>query len=375
VQNSTGILYAIDELWGIGGAERNLVQTVRRLPRDLFSPVVLTFLLNKDVAEFATLNCPVVVLPLTKIYGWSAARSIPALWRLLTEHRIGIVHAFFEASDLWAGVLGKSLRGCRWISSRRDMGMRRNRMLDAAYRHAGRWIDQVHAVSDEVREYTIQHDGLEPGKVITVPNGIDLETVGATIERAEIRRRYGLSEQPVVVTTANIRHVKGIDVLVETAARLRSRIPGVQFVVAGRPLEPDYNRRILDAVREQGLGGTITFAGEVIDVYSLLAASDAFYLPSRGEGMSNALLEAMAAGLPAVATSVGGNRSLIRSGVNGFLTAVENADEAAARLEDILTSGRAREMGAAGRKRVEDDYSMKAVIELLVSQYQMLLRS
>ncbi len=369
-----GVLYVIDELWQLGGAERNLVRILRRLPRDRFCPVVLTFRFNPEVAEFQQIPCPVEVYPVRRIYGWAAVRYIPKLLRLLRERRIRIVHAFYESSDLWAGLIAKLTSRAVLISSRRDLGIQRNRALDAAYRLIGPLVDQVQAVSEAVREYVIRADRLDPSKVITVPNGIDLEQVRPRVTAAAVRERYGLGGAgPLVITVANIRRVKGLDVLVRSAEIVRRRIPGVRFLVAGRVLEHDFLAELESSIREGGLQETVRLLGPVEDLFSLLPVCDAFFLPSRSEGMSNALLEAMACELPAVATRVGGNTELVQDGRTGFLTPPEDHEAAAARLIDLLNDPvGARQMGEAARGLVAERYSMDAVMRLLVSQYERL---
>ncbi len=222
-----GVLYVIDELWQLGGAERNLVRILRRLPRERFRPMVLTFRFNPEIAEFRGIPCPVEVYPMRRIYGWTAARCVPRLLRLLRSERIRIVHAFFESSDLWAGVIAKLGVHAVFVSSRRDLGIQRNRALNVAYRLIGPLVDQVQAVSEAVREYVIQADRLDPSKVITVPNGIELDQVHPSVSPREVRARYGLADlKPLIITVANVRRVKGIDVLVRAADIVRRKFPG-----------------------------------------------------------------------------------------------------------------------------------------------------
>jgi L-malate glycosyltransferase len=150
----------------------------------------------------------------------------------------------------------------------------------------------------------------------------------------------------------------------------------VRFVIAGRILENDHYQALLASVAENCLEGRVQFLGGVDRVFDLLSASDVFFLPSRSEGMSNALLEAMACGLPAVASRVGGNPELIRDGVTGFLVPVEDAEAAADRLLTLISDrNKARAMGEAARTVVESQYTMEATVRLIIDEYERLLGS
>lgn len=371
-----GVLYVIDELCELGGAERNLVRILHTLPRDRFRPYVLTFRLNEAVEAFRTLPCPVEVYPVYNLYSLNTFRYAPRLLRLLRRERIGIVHAFFETSDLWAGALTKLGTRAALISSRRDLGIQRNWRLDRLYRMLGGLFDQVQVVSDQVGAYVIRTDRVAPEKVVTVPNGIELDRVPDRGAGAELCRALGLpAGRPLITAVSNIRRVKGLDVLLRTAAQICQARPDALFVIAGRTLESSYQMELDQMVEALNLQANVRFVGKVEDPLLLLAESTVFTLPSRSEGMSNALLEAMASGLPAVATSVGGNLQLIEDGRTGFLTAPEDADEAAARILDVLDDAQlAGRLGAAARAMVERQYSAEAVVTLLMRQYDKLLK-
>jgi glycosyltransferase involved in cell wall biosynthesis len=145
-------------------------------------------------------------------------------------------------------------------------------------------------------------------------------------------------------------------------------------VVAGKVLDAAYQAELELLARELGVRENVRFVGQVEDPQQLLAQSDIFLLPSRSEGMSNALLEAMASSLPAVATGVGGNCQLIQDGETGFLTPPEDAGAAAARIVELLENpALAHSLGQAARTLIEREYSADAVVALLMRQYEQLL--
>jgi glycosyltransferase involved in cell wall biosynthesis len=371
------ILFLIDQLCQPGGAERALLNALRLLPKERFHCSVATFRLDTRVALFRDLSCPVYHFPLRRTYDANALATAVRLRRLIRDQHISIVHSFFETSDLWGGLVAK-LSGCPvLISSRRDMGIFRARKHEWAYRAMGPLFDRVLTVSEEVRRFCIEHDGLDPSKVVTVYNGIDLKKVEEGDGRGELQRLLRLSPGArLVVTVGHVRRVKGFDILIRAAATVCQRLPRTTFVVAGEPLEPDYVLELEDLARSLGVAERVCLLGGTENVFPLLRTSDVFCLPSRSEGFSNALLEAMACGLPCVVTRVGGNAEAVKDGHNGFLVPPEDPLALAERLLVLLeNSARAKRMGEAGARIVRERFTVEAMIDQLVGIYDDLLEA
>src|SRR6185503_12747100 len=368
------VLFLIDRLHSIeGGAEGAVHKLCRFLPAHGFQCSVATFWAGEGVER--QFPCPVHLFPIGRTYDWTALRNARTFAHLLRSEQVKIVHTFFPASDLWGGFVAR-LSGCPiLVSSRRDMGILRLRKHELPYRLVNRLFDQVQAVSEKVREFCILQDHFPPDRVATVYNGVDLDAIDDAVPagRSEL---VADSNAPVVVTVANMRFVKGIDVLVNAAARVRERIPEAILVVIGGALEePSCAERVNAAVVQLGLAQNFKFLGTRTDVASLLKSSEVFCLPSRSEGMSNALLEAMACGLPCVATDVGGNAEVVTEGGSGFLVPNEDADALAARIVTLLQDRqRAQRMGQEGRRLVESKFTVRHMIERLTFLYRGLLR-
>jgi glycosyltransferase involved in cell wall biosynthesis len=168
--------------------------------------------------------------------------------------------------------------------------------------------------------------------------------------------------------------VKGIDVLVRTAARVCRELPGTVFLVAGSLYEREYSEEVQKMICAMGLEKNVRLLGFVDDPVPLLKMSNAFCMLSRSEGFCNALLEAMACGVPSVVTRVGGNPEAIREGENGFMVPVEDDAAAAERLLDLLrNSERAAGIGENGRTSAQTQFSAEAMIKKLISLYRDLL--
>jgi len=369
------VLFLIDRMHSTeGGAEGAIQKLCRFLPQHGFRCSVATFWAGDGVNESfpGTLH----LLPLTKIYNWTAMKHAVAFSRLLRSQQVEIVHTIFPSSDLWGGLVAR-LSGCPiLVSSRRDMGILRGPKHRLACAFANHFFDQVQAVSDTVREFCISNDHVPPEKVVTVYNGVDLEQIDSAAP-TDLRVSLGwAADSPLVATVANIRNVKGVDIFVQAAALVRDEVPEARFVVIGAALqEPDYERQLRSAVTQLGLDQHFIFLGMRKDVISLLKRCDVFCLPSRSEGMSNALLEAMACGLPCAATNVGGNAEVVREGESGFLVRADAPDALAVRIVQLLTDRpRAERMGKNGRRIVETRFTVQRMVERLAHFYGNLLQ-
>ena len=370
-----GVLYIIDQLCRLGGAERALLRIIKSLPRERYLPHLLTFKVEAGLGLADAVSCPLATYALRRTYDRTAIDTARKIRQLIRTQNIQITHTFHETSDLWAGPIAK-LSGCPiLITSRRDMGFLRGRKHNLGYRWLRPCFDQVHTVSEQVRNFCINQDGLDPEKVLTVYNGVNLPWGPNNRDRYAIKQQFGLDRYSrLVLSIGNIRPVKGFDVFVEAAARIAQTAPDTAFAIAGEDSDAECCRQLKEMATARGLKNNFFLLGGVDDVYPLLQAADVFCLLSRTEGLSNALLEAMACELPCVATAVGGNPEVVVPEKSGFL--VQNEDfESAARcviqlLEDPV---RARSMGAYGRRIVEGKFTTEVMMRRLTDSYEHLL--
>jgi glycosyltransferase involved in cell wall biosynthesis len=374
------ILFIIDSLLHVGGAELSLLRLTQNLPRDEFECRVLTFHAG-DGGVFTQFNCPVEYWPVDSIFSLPAFRAIAGFRRLVRERKIDIVHTFFNTSDLWAGPIAKLAGAKILISGRRDMGILRRPRHDVAYRLMRGFFDQVQAVSEGVRQRTIQRDGVRQDRVITIHNGIEANVDIPPDDVERLRRFVGLEGNPFVITTvANLRVVKGIDTLVRAAAQVCQKTAGVRFLVAGSFGENAESQAYADRLKRMahtlGVEREIQFLGPIGNVPALLQLSDLFVLPSRSEGLSNALLEALRAGLPCIATAVGGNPEVIVDGQTGYLIPPDDPQALAARIIELIAGSdlRAR-MGAASRDRVRQEFSIEKMTSNVSAAYRLALEA
>jgi glycosyltransferase involved in cell wall biosynthesis len=360
------ILYLIDVLWGAGGAERALLRTAQLLPQDRYRLTVGTFRLRPALAMEADFGCPVIEFPLGRVTGRNVLRTAARLARFIRRERVDLVHTFFETSDLLGGLVAK-LSGRPVISSRRDMGFLRRGRTQWAYRMLGSMFDEIQTVSEAVRHEMISRDRLNPDRVVTIPNGIPFGLPAAKT------RLEGAS--PVVLSVGNIRRIKGTDVIIQTARRVAAWYPGVRFLIAGSDHDERYAAEMRALVKHLGLEQQVRFLGNVEDIAPLLERADLFCLLSRSEGMSNALLEAMSASLPCVATAVGGTPEVMAGELRAMLVPSEDPDAAACKIIELLSNpAEARRMGRMARARVESNFTAQRMVENLALRYDHLLK-
>jgi len=370
------ILYLIDVLWGLGGAEGVLLRIPKLLPKDRYRCTIGTFRLRPESPVFDQFPCPIREFPVNRVFGMGALRAALDLRRFIRSQGVQIVHTFFESADLLGGLVAKLSGVPVVVSSRRDMGILRSTRHRIAYRLMSPLFNQVQAVSGAVRQQTIRADGIDPGKVVTIPNGIEIEKLAAANGSAAWRRSLALGASPLIVSVGHIRRVKGFDVLLRAAAQVCQVYPTATFLIVGSVQEPDCDRDLRDLVRQLNLERNVRFAGKMENesVWSLLKLCDVFCQPSRSEGMSNALLEAMGCGLPCVATAVGGTPEVLEDGRTGYVVPSEDHHAAADRILALLRDPEsARTMGSLARVVVAERYSAESMIRNMVGMYDQLL--
>jgi glycosyltransferase involved in cell wall biosynthesis len=234
---------------------------------------------------------------------------------------------------------------------------RRKRML--ANRVLLRRCDRVVAVGEAVRQALIRNEGIAPGRVEVIYNGIPLQPFEArltTSERAEVRAGIGVEpDDLVVIQVARLDYLKDHATAIRTIERVAGRRPGARLVLVGDGPE---RGAIEDLVQARGMGDLVRLLGRRTDIPRLLAAADIVLLTSISEGIPLTLIEAMASGHPVVSTGVGGVAEVVIDGQTGLLAPASD-DEALAghilRLAD--DPGRRDRMGRSGRRRADELFS------------------
>jgi sugar transferase (PEP-CTERM/EpsH1 system associated) len=228
-------------------------------------------------------------------------------------------------------------------------------------------VTEFVTVSKDLARWLVEEVQLPARRVRTICNGVDTDRF-APGDRDAARGALGIPAGFAAIgTVGRLDLVKDQAGLIRAFAVVARRHPALLFVAGEGP-----QRGALESVsRELGLADSVRLLGERQDIPQLLRALDLFALPSLGEGMSNAILEAMATGLPVVATRVGGNGELVMDGVTGRLVDVGQPDALGEVLgEYLLDPGRARRHGAAGRERAAREFGFTSMLEAYRNLYR-----
>ena len=341
-----------------GGTERQMTELICRLDPARFDVHVVCF--RKEgpwLARVEASAASVTELPVRSLKPRSLLRAVASLARWLRARDIAALHA----CDLYANIVGLPAGALARVPVR--LGSRRGivspvstrgilTLQRLAYAAGHRVVANSAAAAAQLRR-----EGVSSTRIAVVPNGIEL--AGFTV------RPPGPGQ--VVTTVANLRRGKGHDVLLRAAAKVLRRHPGVRFLLVGDgPLKGELEGE----ARVLGIAGSVDFVGHRDDVSAVLASSDLFAFPSLMEAFPNSVMEAMAAGLPIVATEVGGIPELIANGRNGLLVPAGDSDALAAAIVRLLDErDLASVYGRAARETIASGYSFERMVGAFETLY------
>ena len=355
---------------GSGGLERQMVQILNGLPSKAFRHIVVvrgwdetSERLSREFNDRVTL---IRDAGPARDRTWSRR-----LARILREHRVDVLHVrglsmlidSVCATDLVGDVrLQFSFHGFE-SSVARIEGLRRKIYREAILRCDDRW-----AVSDAAARRICETLNLPEEAFGAIPNGVNTDRFVPAEDRSSVRRILELPRgRFVVLCVANLKPVKGHEFLLEAVRRLGDDARRMTLVMVGAD---ECDGRHQQWAAEHLDHCDVRFVGAQDDVRSWYQAADIFVLPSLWEGMSNALLEAMACGLPAVATRVGGNADVIRDGVSGLLVAPASAASLSEGLRRLLHDPAERfELGETARRHVELRFSLESTVSAYAAHY------
>jgi glycosyltransferase involved in cell wall biosynthesis len=348
-----------------GGAERHLLELWRRLDRSAFEIEIACFRREGQFrAEVEALGWPVRELAIgTRLYGPSGVRGLARLARHALDFRPDVIHGFLFGPNLLAAIAGRLASVPVVIVSKRNVDEFETPRQIAVQRFAHRLATHATAVSATVAE-TVVALGMPRERITVIPNGVD----AARFAGVGAGRDPAGNGTPVVGSVGCLAARKDYGTLLQALARLAGEGRAFRAVLVGDGPERVPLERQAAAL---GLAERVAFLGERPDVERLLPGMDVFVLSSREEGIPNALLEAMAAGRPSVATAVGGTPEVLDDGETGWLVPAGDPEALARALGEALGDPReAARRGAAARQAVED----RMGIDAMVRRYQTFYR-
>ncbi len=369
----TRVLYLVNTL-DIGGTETQMVQTALRL-RSTSRHVTVGCLSAKGPLLEVLQQAGIPVVEFRKKKTLLSFNGVYQLMRLALFLRRGQFHVI-HAHDLGANLLGVPAgwlaRTPVIISSRRYLADLdwytpwRSKIITIIYRLS------THVVvnSSCVRQLLVERDRLPPEKIHVIYNGVDVDRfAGGRRDREGLLGSLGSGSKLIAVVANMYSRVKGHACLIEAARIVCRAVPRAKFVLIGDGAE---RPRLEQQVRQAWLEGNFLFLGRRQDVPELLACCDLSVLPSEAEAMSNSVLESMAAGLPVVATRVGGTPEIIVDGVDGLLVPPRNAPAFADAILRILQDADlARRLSGTGQARVRTHFTYDRLISQLEQLYSL----
>jgi glycosyltransferase involved in cell wall biosynthesis len=359
----------------VGGAERQLQQLSARLKARGVEVSVLTRRYGNLPAFEIVDGVPVHRLPAPGPKPLAALIFIAsALWRIRQLHP-QVVHAHELLSPATVALNAKRLFGSRAVAKvlgggkNGDISKIRERSGEARMRDLRENLDAFIAVSREI-DGELEQAGVQAEKRFYIPNGVDTERFAplAAEDKTHIRMDLGLDPTaPTVVYIGRLHPAKRVDLLLEAWPVVRASHPSARLLVIGSGEEEP-------ALRAMQVAG-VDFLGQKEEVLPYLRAADVYVLPSSREGLSNSMLEALAAGLPVIATAVGGTPDVIRHEQDGLLIPPDDGDALQSALLRLLGDVQLqKQLGAQGRARIVAEYSLEAAVERVMRLYEELMK-
>ena len=370
------VFFVLDSL-NIGGTETQAVELARRLDPTQYQITLACLRASGPLLQRLT-GSRVKLMEFHPKGGMNSPGGVYQLLRMAVFLRRGKFE-IMHAHDLWANLLGVPAallaRVPVIISSQRDLSH-----LDFYKTSRKRWLRKLQnmstavlANSGSIREGLVREERFAEHNVRVIYNGVEIERF-AGVPRDRERLFPGTSGGKLIVLVGNMHtDVKGHPLLIQAAAEVVREFPKTRFVFAG---DGALRSELEDQVARLGLQENVLFLGRRNDVPEILACCDIGVLPSKAEGLPNAVLEYLAAGLPTVASNVGGNAEIIQDGQNGLLFPSDNAQALGQALLRLLREPEfASALGRAGQDHVRKNFSFDRMIDQVDKMYSELLEA
>ena len=368
---SIRLLHLITEL-ATGGAQISLLRLLEHLDRQRYDiQVACLYNGEREIAQkIRALGIPVTDLGMRTKWHWGAFIH---LFRLVKKFKPHILHTWMFHANIPGRILGRLAGVPIIVNGERTMGMEKHWRMYLNHL-TGALADRILCVSEHVAQFAREEIGLPAEKLVVIPNGIEMDAFSHLPSKEAAREILGLPREGLLVgSIGRSQQVKGFDILIESFQQFASQFHTVHLIFAGSG--PEFAALQSQASRWDHLG-QIIFLGNVDDVRPVLAALDIYVQPSRYEGMPNAVLEAMASGLPVVASAVGGIPEIVQDHVTGVLVPPQQVSILTAALKSFLMDANTRmRFGRAGREFIRQYYPLTETVAKTEAVYFELIQS
>jgi len=378
IQGQSLSVYKFVTQFGIGGTEMQVLGLARKFDPRRFS---LAFgCLERQGSlepEYDDRGWSISEYPIDRFASITAGRQMLRLARELRMRNPEIMHSYNFYANVFSLPAARLAQVPCVIASIRDMGAYMTPMQQRVQRWACRLADRVVVNADAIRIWLIE-EGYDPGKIRVIRNGANMPERDSGGARRKIRSEFGIPQNAkVVIMVSRLNAKKGVEYLLDAAAQILREVPDAWFMVVGiSVLETssggtDYFEGLKLRTRHLGIHERFIFTGLRRDVPDLLAAADVSVLPSLSEGLPNAVIEAMAAGLPVVGTKVGGIPELIDHGRTGLLIPPADVGALSESLTAVLDNPHlSKRLGEAARTRIQTEFSFERMVRETEALYR-----
>jgi glycosyltransferase involved in cell wall biosynthesis/peptidoglycan/xylan/chitin deacetylase (PgdA/CDA1 family) len=367
------LMIITDILVDMGGSERNIFQLAHGL-REKGHRIIICSKKSGDVLEQLHRDgFDVIDLNITRIYGWHGLKTLLKLIKTVKSEDVSVLLSYHKTSDLMGALISK-ITGIPVISSRRDMGFLEDSKDLVVYRLINPHFSAITTVSKAVKDRITESQKVNPDKTFVIYNGIEsMDPVYGSLNDSGTTIREDNDKGLKICCLGALKYIKGQKILIEAARIVLKEEPSVRFFLAGNPDDPSYYSELMTVIKSCGLESAVTYLGKIDPdkVQKLWSDMDIAVCPSLSEGMSNAILEAMAAGKPIIATAVGGNPEVVKNDINGYLVPPNNPDALAATLLRLIRNEEAMNiMGQESYKLASTEFSL----HLMYNKYEDLMK-
>jgi glycosyltransferase involved in cell wall biosynthesis len=358
----------------IGGTERQVANLARGIDSSHFDLHLACLRHSGELlVELESLRVPRSEFRIGSLYSpktiWQGIR----LAHYVRTNLIQIVHSFGFYPNIFTVPIARLAGASIVVASIRETGDLLTPMQRRVQKVVCRLADCVLVNAEAIRENLLEQ-GYDPSNIVVIRNGIQFAVRAGGDRGAALRRELGLPPSArLIMVVSRLNRMKGVQYFVDAAAVLAARFPDVCFLIAG---DGGSKKELEEQACRLGLGQRIVFTGFRSDVPDLLSEAAISVLPTLSEGISNTLLESMAAGIPVIATRVGGNPEVVEDGVSGLLVpARDSAALAAAAARLLEDEDLASRLGQAGIGRVSELFSIEGSVHQTEHLYQRLVEA
>lgn len=360
-----------------GGSERQAVQLAKVLRADGTYNVRVGCLskegvLLKEIEKAGFDEIP--AFPLTSFYDANMLRQVRACAKYLRENKIDLIHTHDFYTNIFGMLAARLARTRARIASKRETDGMRSVTQKAMEKNAYIFSHSIVVNAAAIKRHLTER-GVRENKIVIIHNGLDVERLALNANRTEYEKRVMLRlprEKRLITIVANLRHsIKNIPMFLRAAQIVSGSVSDAAFAIAG---EGELLDEMKAMAADLGISENTYFLGRCSQVAELLSVSYAGVLSSTSEGFSNSILEYMAAGLPVVATRVGGAEEAVSENETGFLIDSNDHQAMAAKLIELLkNTHKAARLGSKGREKVFAEFSLNGQLQKTKALYEKLL--